>query len=99
MIPNDQPSLMKTVLYTMIRVTGFILTFFFMGGPYYLLLDELFGAATGRGITDLTTWATWIYQMFYYGFPSIMVFGILASVIYMFMVLRKRYFASDEVMY
>ena len=83
----------------MLRVTGFILSFFFMGGPYYLLLDSMYVAATGRGIADLATWSGWVYQMFYYGFPSVMVFGIIASIVYMFMVLRKRYFASDEVMY
>ncbi len=90
---------MKTVIYTMMRVTGFILSFFFMGGPYYLLLDGLFSAATGRNITELTTWSNWVYSVFYFGFPSLMVFGVLASIVYMFLVVRKRYFASEEVYY
>jgi len=95
----NQPSLLKTVIYTMMRVTGFILTFFFLGGPYYLLLDNMFAAADGRGSAALSTWATLIYQMFYYGFPSLMVFGVIVSIVYMFLVVRRRYYSTDEVYY
>lgn len=96
---SENVSLLKTITYTMLRVTGFILSFFFLGGPYYNMLNSLFGAATGRGITDLTTWATWVYWTFYYGFPSLMVFGVIASVVYMFLVVRQKYFSSEEAYY
>ena len=93
---SEQTSLLKTVIYTMMRVTGFMLAFFFLGGPYYTILDTMFNAATDQGIADLTTYATWVYWAYYYGFPSLMVFGIIISVVYMFLMLRRRYFSSEE---
>jgi len=96
---NNQPSLLKTVLFTMMRVTSFILTFFFLGGPYYYILDNMLAAAVGRGIPALTTWSGLIYQMFYYGFPTLNVFGVIASIVYMFLVVRRRYYSTDEVYY
>ena len=93
---NEQPSLLKTVLFTMLRVTGFMLAFFFLGGPYYTLLDTMFDAAIGQGIADVTTFSTWVYWAYYYAFPSLMVFGIIISVVYMFLMLRKRYYSSEE---
>ena len=94
---DEQPSLLRTVIFTIIRVTGFALGLFFLGGPYYHLLDAMFDSATGMGNVELTAWSTWVYWMFYYGYPSIMVFGMIVSIAYMFLVLRKRYWASEEV--
>ena len=93
---NEQPSLLKTVLFTMLRVTGFMLAFFFLGGPYYTLLDSMFSASTGMGNANTTTFSTWVYWAYYYAFPSLMVFGILLSVVYLFLMLRRRYWSSEE---
>lgn len=99
MMNTENTGLLKAVFYTMLRVTGFILTFFLIGGPYYHLLDSMFDMATGRGIAELTTWSQWVYWSFYYGFPSLMVFGIIASIVYLFLVVRRRYFSTEEVYY
>ena len=92
---QQQPSLLRVVMFTIMRVSSFILTFFFLGGPYFTLLDEMFGAAVGQGNATVTTFSTWVYWSFYYAFPTLMVFGMIVSTAYMFLVLRKRYWASE----
>lgn len=96
---SDQPSLLRVLIITIMRVSAFIITFFIIGGPYYHLLNSLYDAASGQGIARLNTWSLWVYNMFYYGFPALMVFGIILSIAYMFLVLRRRYWSSEEVYY
>lgn len=95
----SEESLIRAVFWTMIRVTGFILVYAVLAGPYYHLLDSLYGAATGRGIAALSTWAQWVYWSFYWGFPSVMVFGVIASIAYLYLVVRRRYYSTEEVYY
>jgi len=92
---QQQPSLLRVVMFTILRVSSFILTFFFLGGPYFTLLDEMFGAAVGQGNATVTTFSTWVYWSFYYAFPTLMVLGVIMSTVYMVLVLRVRYFASE----
>lgn len=91
-------SMLRTITFTIIRVTGFILTFYFLGGPYYSILQAMYDAAIAEGIPSVTTYANWVYWLFYYGFAMIMlVFGPLVSIIYAYLVSRRRYYATDEV--
>jgi len=93
----SEDSLIRVVFLTMLRVTGFILVYAIMAGPYYYLLDSLYGAATDQGIAALSAWSQWVYWSFYWGFPSVMVFGVLASIVYLFLVVRRRYYSTEEV--
>ena len=96
---DNQPSLLRIVLFTLGRVTSFIMGFFLLGGPYYTLLDNFYSVATSQGIAALTTWSLGVYWMFYYGFPSVMVLGVVGSIAYAFMMNRKRYYATEEAFY
>ena len=96
---SNETSLLKAVFYTMLRVTGFILVFFLLGGPYYHLLNSMFDMATGMGNATLSAWSLWVYWSFYYGFPSLMVFGIIASIVYLYLVVRRKYYSTEEVYY
>ena len=93
----SETTLLRAVFYTMLRVTSFILVYALLAGPYYYLLDSLYDTAAGQGISALSTWAQWVYWSFYWGFPSIMVFGVIASIVYLFLVVTKRYYATEEV--
>lgn len=96
---SQDTGLLRAVFYTMLRVTGFILVFFTLGGTYYNLLDAMYDTATGMGDAALSSWAEWVYWSFYYGFPSLMVFGIIASIVYLYLLVRRRYYSTEEAYY
>lgn len=89
-------SLWRSSVYVMLTVTGLILQFFVFAGPYYTVLDSMAGAATDQGFAELNTLVSWTYWVFYYGYPSITVLGIIASMGYLFMAVRRRYYSTEE---
>lgn len=93
----SETTLMRAVFFTIMRVTAFILVFALLGGPYYHLLNAMYDTAVGQGDAALTAWAQWVYWAFYYGFPSLMAFGIIVSIVYLFLVSGRRYYATEEV--
>lgn len=90
-------SLLRSIIWTIGRVAGLMLAFFLLGPVYYNLLDSMYDAAIGQSITELTTFANTIYGMFYWAFPSLTVFGIILCVAHLWMVARRRYYATEEM--
>ena len=91
-------SLMRSVLMTLFRFATFLLTFFLLGPIYYSTLYAINDVALAQGHAGLTTFVSWIYWMFYYGFATLLlVIGPLAAVIYEFLWARRRYYATEEV--
>lgn len=79
------------------QVVALILGFFLIAGPYYTLLDNMYNIALAEGDATLSSFVGWVYWAFYWGFPSVTVFAILVVVMSLFNALRRRYYASEEV--
>jgi hypothetical protein len=96
---NRGQELLQAVFYTIIRITGLLLVYFVTAPAYYGMLDALFNATSDIGGADLTGWAQWVYLSFYYGYPSLFVFGCIISVLYLYLLVRRRYYSTEEVSY
>jgi hypothetical protein len=81
------------------KIVALIVGFFITAGPYYTMLDELFNVATDTGGTELNAFLSWAYGAFYYGYPSVIVFGIVFIMYGFLMELRRRYYATEEAGY
>jgi hypothetical protein len=90
-------SLIQVTGRAIVKVTGFILGYFVLAGPYYTILNTMFGVCTDAGGTELLGFIAWSYDVCYYGYPSVVVFGILWTVLSFYMEIRRRYYATDEV--
>ena len=90
-------SLIKYTSRAIGMVVGLIVGFFLIAGPYYTILDNMYDLAVAEGDPTLNAFAGWVYQAFYWGFPSVTVFAILMAVVSLYNVLRRRYYATEEV--
>lgn len=90
-------SLIKQTSRAIGLVVGLTVGFFLMAGPYYTILDNMYDMAVAEGDPTLNAFVGWVYQAFYWGFPSVTVFAILVAVMSLFNALRRKYYSTEEV--
>lgn len=90
-------SVIKATLYTMTAIVGLIVSYFLFSPVYYTLLDELNTVAEGEDLgVEATSLLDMAYGVFYYGLSTLVVLGVLASMYWLYMYMRRRYFATEE---
>ena len=89
-------SLLKDGSQAMWRIAILVITYFAIGPAYYGVLNALYAQALVNGGTGLTVFVAWSYPMFYYGFPTILVLGIIFIIVGFYGKLRNRYYATEE---
>ena len=89
-------SLMEHGSRAMWRIAILLITYFTIGPAYYGVLNALYDQAVLNGGTGLTTFIAWIYPMFYFGFPTLIVLGIIFVIVGFYGQLRRRYYAVEE---
>jgi len=90
-------SLVKLTGQTIGKVTLLIVGYLITAGPYYTTLDAFRDTCVSNGGAELLTLVSWVYGTFYYGYPSVIVFGIVFVFYSFIMKLRRRYYATEEV--
>lgn len=81
------------------KVVGLIFGYFVLAGPYYTVLDEFYNIAVAEGDAALNTFIAWVYPTCYYGYPSVVVFGIVWTIVGLYREIRRRYYATEAVSY
>ena len=81
------------------KVVGLILGYFLLAGPYYTILDELYNICAAEADATLNTFIAWVYPTCYYGYPSVVVFGVIWSIVGLYREIRRKYYASEEAVY
>jgi len=81
------------------KVVGLIFGYFILAGPYYTILDEMYNIAAAETDTTLNTFIAWVYPTFYYGYPSIVVFGVIWTIVGLYREITRRYYSTEEVYY
>lgn len=81
------------------RIFSLLIIYFVLGPAYYGILNAMYAQAVANGGTSLTTFIAWIYPMFYYGFPSLIVLGVIFVVLGFYRELRQKYYATEEIGY
>lgn len=81
------------------RIFTLLLIYFTIGPAYYSILDALHDQAVANGGSGLTIFIAWMYPTMYYGFPTLIVLGIIFSIIGFYGTLRRKYYATEEVGY
>ena len=89
-------SLMKLGSRAMWRIATLIITYFTIGPAYYGVLDAMRDQAVLNGGAELTTFIAWVYPMFYLGFPTLIVLGIVFTLVGFYGQLRSKFFATTE---
>ena len=89
-------SLMKLGSRAMWRIASLIITYFTIGPAYYGVLDAMRDQAVLNGGSELTTFIAWVYPMFYLGFPTLIVLGIIFTLVGFYGQLRRKFFATTE---
>jgi len=92
-------SLLKDTHRAIILWMGLLFGFFVLAGPYYILLDTLYDIAAAEGDPTLNTFIAWVYPTFYYGYPAVVIFGLILSTLWLYKKIRSRYYATEEVTY
>ena len=92
---------MKAMLLGMVSVFTILLQFFSIGPGYYTMLTELNATAWDRGAvgSNLRTQVPIYYDVFYWGYPALTAIGLIFSLAWTILWVRKIYFASDEVIF
>ena len=85
----------KAVRNIVILIVGY----FILAGPYYTVLNEVNDICAAEGDATLNTFIAWVYPTFYYGYPSVVVFGIIWVIVGLYRDLRHKYYASEGVYY
>ena len=78
------------------RIASLLITYFVIGPAYYGILDAMYDKAVLNGGTGLTIFIAWSYPMFYFGFPTIIVIGIIFVIVGFYGQLRRKYYATEE---
>jgi len=78
------------------RIASLLITYFVIGPAYYGILDAMYDQAVLNGGTGLTIFIAWSYPMFYFGFPTIIVIGIIFAIVGFYGQLRRKYYATEE---
>jgi len=81
------------------KVVGLIFGYFILAGPYYTILDEMYNIAAAEADTTLNTFIAWVYPTFYYGYPSVVIFGVIWTIVGLYREITRRYYATDESYY
>ncbi len=79
----------------MTKVVGLILGYFIMAGPYYMVLDEFNSILAAESDATLNTFISWVYPAFFYGYPSIVVFGVIWIILGLYNEIRRKYYATE----
>ena len=81
------------------KVVGLILGYFLLAGPYYTILDELYDICATEADATLNTFIAWVYPTCYYGYPSVVVFGIIWSIVGLYREIGRKYYSTAESYY
>ena len=90
-------SLLQEISRGIWRAGLLMVMFFFLAPAYYTVLDAMYALALAEGDATLSTFSYWIYQAFFWGYPSLVVFGLMMVVLGMVNRLRRKYYATEEV--
>jgi len=81
----------------MTAVIGLIVSYFLFSPIYYTMLEELNTVAEGEDLgVEATSLLDMAYGVFFYGLSTLMVLGVLASIYWLYMYVRRRYYATEE---
>lgn len=91
----------RAIIVVMTIVTGMILSYFILSPVYYTMLDQLNATvyneadagSNARGFADSA------YGVFYYGLSSLIVLGLLATLAWLYMFMRRKYYSTEEAYY
>ena len=89
-------SLMQLGSRAMWRIASLLLVYFAIGPAVYTVLDAMNDQAIANGGAGLTAFIAYAYPMFYYGFPTIIVLGIVFVLVGFYGELRRKYYATEE---
>lgn len=89
-------SLMKVTGRAIAMTMGLIVGYFILAGPYYTIIDEFRDICLSYGDATMNTFIAWAYPVFYYGLPSVVVFGILVVALSLYTAIRRRYYSTEE---
>lgn len=89
-------SLMKLGSRAMWRIAVLLMTYFTIGPAYYGVLDAMFDQAVLNGGAELTVFIAWAHPTFYLGFPTLIVLGIVFTLVGFYGELRKKFFSTTE---
>ena len=92
-------SLLKITSKAMWNAAKLIMTYFLIGPAYYMVLDSIRDAALIDAGGDLLTFINIAYPIFYFAFPTLIVWGLLMVFWGYIKKLRERYYATEEVYY
>jgi len=81
------------------RLAALFITYFAIGPAYYSVLDALYDQAVLNGGTGLTIFIAWSYPMFWFGFPTLIVLGVIFTIVGFYGALRRKYYATEEMGY
>ena len=91
----------RAITVVMAIVTGMILSYFIISPIYFTMLEQLNATVyeeTPAG-SNARTYADSVYGIFYFGASSLVVLGLLATVAWLYMWMRRKYYSSEEVYY
>jgi len=81
----------------MTAIVGLIVSYFLFSPVYYTMLDELNTVAEGENlVAEATSLLDRAYGVFYYGLSTLIVLGVLASMYWLYMYMRRTYYATEE---
>ena len=81
------------------RIASLLIVYFVMGPAVYSILDAMNNQAIANGGAGITVFIAYAYPMFYYGFPTIIVLGIVFVIVGFYGELRRKYYATEERRY
>lgn len=92
-------SLMKVTSKTLGAFLAMSIGFFLLAGPYYMIITSFRDICLAEGNPTMNTFIAWSFEVFYWGYPSVYVFGIIMLVVYSYRELRRRYYSTEEAYY
>lgn len=91
----------RAILVVMSITAALILSYFILSPVYYTMLDQLNATVYNEAPTgsNARTFADSAYGVFYYGLSSLIVLGLLATLAWLYMYMRRKYYSTEEAYY
>ena len=89
-------SVIRAVGYTMFAIVGLIFGYFILSPVYYTMLDNLDQVLMDNNpSSEAQSWANLAYGTFFFGLSSLVVLGLCVSIYWLYMFVRRKYFATE----
>lgn len=88
---------LQKATWTVIKLNIALISTYFLAGPfYYIMCETLRDLLLEQNIGEINTFLNWAFDVMYYAFDITIVIMMLGSLIWLFNIVRRKYYSTES---